>query len=109
MSARLPLKWIILELRVANKVLDRNEHELAGEALLAFPDFLLQRIRVDRTFIHIEERHIVVEHLVEENDKFHKIGVGLLPERLFPFSEEVVQQGSNPVCQRVGVELAIEW
>ena len=40
----------------------------------------------------LEQRHIVVEHLVEQDDELHEVGVRLLPERLLAFPEDVVQQ-----------------
>jgi hypothetical protein len=45
---------------------------------------------------------------VQQDDEFDKVGVGLLPERFLPSPEEVVEERSNVVRERVGVEVILE-
>src|SRR5262245_11030601 len=45
---------------------------------------------------------------MQENDELDQVCVCLLPERLFAFSKDVVEQRRNSVRQRVGIQLVVE-
>jgi len=62
----------------------------AHDDLLGFSNSLFEKWRRDRTFVHVEERHVVIGDLVKQNDELDEVRVGLLPERLFSAAEEVV-------------------
>jgi hypothetical protein len=45
---------------------------------------------------------------VKEDDEFHEIGVGLLPEGFLAPAEEVVQQRSDVVREGIGIEVVVK-
>ena len=45
---------------------------------------------------------------MEQDDELHEVGVSLLPERLLPSAEEVVDEGGDAVGERVGIETVVE-
>ena len=46
---------------------------------------------------------------MEEDDELHEVGIRLLPERLFPFAEYVIEERRNAIRERVCVEIVVEW
>ena len=67
-----------------------------------------EQIRVDRTFIDIEERDVIESDLMKQDDEFYEVGVGLLPEGFLAPAEQVVQQRSDVVGEGVGVEVVVK-
>ena len=45
---------------------------------------------------------------MQQDDEFHQVRVGLLPERLLTATEQVIQQAGNSVCQRVSFEIVMK-
>ena len=73
------------------------------------PSLILSpELRVDRALVDVEERHVVVEHLVQQDDELDQVRVGLLPERFLAPAKEVVQETGDAVGQRVGIEVVVE-
>ena len=63
---------------------------------------------VDCALVDLEQRHVIVKSLVQQDDEFHQVRVGLLPERLLAATEQVIQQADNSVCQRVSFEIVMK-
>ena len=73
------------------EMLWQDEQEGAFLAVqFGIADFLLEHLGRYRAFIHIEERDVIVGHLVQKYDELHKVRVSLLPERLFASAKQVV-------------------
>ena len=71
----------------------RNQNKMPVEKhLFRLLDSLLRSPGEMACSIDIEQGHIIEGHLVKEDDEFHKVRVGLLPEGFFPFAEQVVQE-----------------
>jgi hypothetical protein len=81
---------------------------VAGEAPLAVRDAGAQLVRVDDVLVHLEERHVVVEDLVQQDHELDQVRARLLPEGLLPAPEQVGHQRGDAVGQRVGVEIVVE-
>jgi hypothetical protein len=64
---------------------------------LAFLNLVLQLVRIDGAFVNVKKRDVVVIDLVQQDDEFHKIGIGLLPEWLFAAPEEVIQETGDAI------------
>src|SRR5262249_198370 len=67
-----------------------------------------EQVRIDRTFVDIEEGDVIESDLVEEGDEFQQIGVGLLPEWLLTSAKEIVEERGNVVGEGVGIEVVVE-
>ena len=63
---------------------------------------------IDGAFVNIEQRHVVVEHLVQQDDELDQVRVGLLPERFLALAEEVVQQTRDAVRQRICLQIVVQ-
>jgi hypothetical protein len=42
------------------------------------------------------------------DDELHEVGIGLLPEGFLAFAEEIVEQRSNVVRERISVEVVVQ-
>ncbi len=62
---------------------------------------------IDRAFVNVEERDVVESDLVQQDDEFDEVSVGLLPERLFPSPEEIIEQGRNAVGKGIRIEIIV--
>ena len=98
----------VVQFLVRQNSVDVHQHVQRAEHLLAAMYPVPQQGRVDRTFVNIEQRHVVVQRLVKQDDELDQVRVGLLPERLFTFAEQIVQQRRDAVRQRVGVKVVME-
>ena len=68
-------------------------------------DFFLEQVGVDRAVVDIPEGHPAVgKDPVELDNPLHQIRVGLLPERIFPLPEQLIQERGNGIGQGVGIE-----
>ena len=67
-----------------------------------------QKFGVDGAFVDVEQGHVVVSDLVQLDDELDEVRVGLLPERLLAFAEQIVQQRRDVVGQCVGVEIVVQ-
>ena len=63
---------------------------------------------VDGRLVNVEQRHIAVQYLVQQDDELDQVGVGLLPEGFFATPKEIVQQRSDPVGQRISVQIVVQ-
>ena len=45
---------------------------------------------------------------MKQDDEFHEVGVGLLPEGFFALPEQVIQEGGDAVGQRIGIQIVVE-
>src|SRR5262249_5104245 len=66
-------KAVAIKRRMFFESVDLNREVFAFETAIALFDFLLQEFGIDRTFVHIKERHIVEKNLVEENDELDEV------------------------------------
>src|SRR6266851_5799892 len=84
-------------------------HKVAShDDLFSFLNAFREERRRDGTTIDIEQGHVVVGDLMKKDDELDQIRVGLLPEGLFSFAEEIVQKRSDAEGQGVGVEVIVE-
>ena len=68
-------------------------------------DFFLEQVGVDRALVDIPEGHPTVgKDPVQLDNPLHQIRVGLLPERIFPLPEQLIQERRNGIGQGVGIE-----
>ena len=67
-----------------------------------------QLVRVDDVLVDLEERHVVVERLVQQDHELDEVRARLLPERLLAAAEQVGHQRGDAVRQRVGVEIVVQ-
>ncbi len=81
-------QMLVIEKRVR---VDHQGGRLA-KAVSSLFDALFEKIGIDGAFVDVEERDVVVDDLVEQDDELDEVRVGLLPEGLLAFAEEVVQQ-----------------
>ena len=87
--------------------LGSHKDELIPEQHLAFLDLRGEKIGVDGAGVNVEQGHVVVEHLMQQDDELHQVGVGLLPEGFLALAEEVIQQGRDAVGQGVGFQVVV--
>ena len=109
----LPGSWTTnskaFELRVGAKVVvSQNEVMTACELVFGFLNPGFEQLGVDRAFVDIEQGHVVIGDLVQLDDELDEVRVGLLPERFLAFAEEIVEQRSDVVCERIGVEVVVQ-
>ena len=76
--------------------------------VLGLSDAVFEERRRDRALVDIEEGNVVVRGLVKKDDELDEIRVGLLPEWLLPPAKEIVEERSNVVRERVGVEVVVK-
>ena len=76
------------------------------QSTFGFFDSAFEQIRIDRAFIDIEKRDVIESDFVQQDDEFDEVGVGLLPERFLASPEEIVEQRSDVVRERVSVEVS---
>ena len=100
----------VVEFRVREYGVDRRPARASVAEHLARlrANPVLQQGRIDRAFVDIEQGHVVVQRLVQQDDELDEVGVRLLPERLFALAEQVVQQRGDAVRQRVRVEIVVQ-
>jgi len=98
LECRIQFERVVFQLVVSHELVEANEHVPGLKPLLPFPDLLLQEVRVTRPLVDIEESHVILEHL----------GIRLLPEGLFAFAKEVVQQGGDAVGKSIRVQVVME-
>ena len=68
-------------------------------------DLFLEQFRVDRAQVDILQGHPTVgKDPVQLDNPLHQIRVGLLPERIFPLPEQLIQERGNGIGQGVGIE-----
>ena len=58
--------------------------------------------------VHLRERRVAVDEPPQQDDELEQIGVGLLPEGLLGFAEQVVHQCGDRKGDRVRVEVVVE-
>jgi hypothetical protein len=96
-------------LRRGDGLFGDDEARLAcREALLAVRDPGAELVRVDDVLVDLEERHVVIEHLMQQDHELDQVRAGLLPERLLPAAKQIGHQRGNAVGQRVGIEGVVE-
>src|SRR5580704_7287948 len=87
----------------------RNGQVVAAQNdVFGFLDALLKKRRRNGAFVDVEQRDIAVGDLVQQDDEFDEIGIGLLPEGVVTASVEIVEQRSNVIGQCVGVEVIVQ-
>src|ERR1700733_1292960 len=85
--------------------LRRQSHRVASEDnLFGFENPLFEQWRRNRTLVDVKERDVFVGNFVEQNDEFHQVGIGLLPEGLFAFAEQIVEQRGDAESQGISVQ-----
>ena len=60
------------------------------QAAFGFFYSAFQQVRIDGAFLDIEKRDVIEGDLVEQDDEFDEVGVGLLPEGLLAAAEQIV-------------------
>ena len=70
--------------------------------------FLPIELVFDDVAIHLRERRVPVGNPSQRDDELEQIRVRLLPERLFGFAEQVVQQTADRVRDRVRIEIVVQ-
>ena len=58
--------------------------------------------------VDLEERHVVVERLVQQDHELDQVRAGLLPERLLAAAEQIGHERGDAVGQGVGVEIVVQ-
>ena len=86
----------------------RRATPLSRQLPLPLRELLGDAVRVDGGLVHVEQRHVVVDDLVQQDHELHEVRVRLLPERLLAPAEEVVQERGDAVGQRIGVEVVVQ-
>ena len=81
---------------------------LAREAPLPFRDPGAQLVRVDDVLVDLEERHVVIERLMQEDHELDQVRARLLPERLLAAAKEIGHERGDAVGQRVGIEVVVQ-
>ena len=72
---------------------------------LGLNDLLSEQFGIDRALVDIPEGHPAVgKDPVQLDNPLHQIRVGLLPERVFPLAEQLIQKRGNRIGQGVGIE-----
>src|SRR5438874_2560882 len=79
-----------------------------GKASVTAGDQVTELVRVDCSFIHIEQRHVIVQDEMQEDQKLDEIGIGLLPEGLLTVAIKIVHEAREAVGERVGVEIGLK-
>ena len=69
---------------------------LRREALLAFRDLGAELVRIDDVLVHLKERHVVVERLVQQDHELDQVRARLLPERLLAAPKRLVMSVAMP-------------
>ena len=77
----------------------------AHDNLFCLLNAFLKKRRRDRAFIYVEEGDVIVGNFMEQDDELDEIRVRLLPERLLPPTEKVVQKRCDAEGEGVGVEV----
>ena len=85
-----------------------DQEEPRRERVPPFFNPLGQQLGIDGAQVHVEQRDVVVEHLVQQDDEFDKIRVGLLPERLLAFAEQVIEQTRDTIRQRIRFQIVVQ-
>ena len=88
--------------------LDGRRHATLGQAPLPHREPLGDAVRVDGGLVDVEQGHVVVDDLVQQDDELDQVGIGLLPERFLAATEQVVEQRGDAIGQRVGLEVVVE-
>jgi hypothetical protein len=78
------------------------------EARRARRDLGAQLVWIDDVLVHLKERDVVVEDLVQQDHELDEIGAGLLPEGLLAPAKQVGHQRGHAEGQGVGIELVVE-
>lgn len=89
-------------------LVDDDAAVLRSEAALPFRNPDAQLVRADDVPVDLKERHVVIEHLMQQDDELHEIRARLLPEPLFTPIEKIGHERGNAVRQRVGIEVVVE-
>ncbi len=87
-----------------------DDHATAGygEASLPVRNPDAELIRVDDVLIDLEERHVVVQYLMEQDHELDEVRTRLLPERLLASAKQIGHEGGDPVGQRIGIQLVVQ-
>ena len=94
---------------VSPEVVRRDQDETAiFQAAFRVMDLALEDFGCDGAFVDVEQGDIVIGDLVQQDDEFDQIRVGLLPEWFPSLSKQVVQQRSDTVGQCIGVEIVVK-
>ena len=67
-----------------------------------------QLVGVDDVLVDLEQRHVVVERLVQQDHELDQVRARLLPERLLAAAKQVGHQRGDAVGQRVGIEIVVQ-
>ena len=80
----------------------------AAKRCSPFRDLEPELVRIDDVLVHLKERHVVVERLVQQDHELDQVRARLLPERLLAPAKEIGHERGNAVGQRVGVEVVVQ-
>src|ERR1700751_2882482 len=79
-----------------------------GKEALRFGDLGLDFVGVYGRLVNVEQGYVAIEHLVQQDDELHQIGVGLLPEGFFATPKQIVEERSDPVSQRISLQFVVQ-
>src|ERR1700751_1337729 len=86
-----------------------NQQEVArGKKALRFGDLGLDFVGVYGRLVNVEQGYVAIQHLVQQDDELHQVGIGLLPEGLFATPEQVVEERSNAISQRIRLQFVVQ-
>src|ERR1051325_5052383 len=68
-----------------------------------------QLLRIDDVLVDLKQGDVIIEHLMQEDHELDEIRAGLLPEWLLSAPEEIRHQRGDAKCQRVCVEIVVQW
>ena len=89
-------------------LVDDDAAALRREALIALRDLEAELVRIDDVLVHLKERHVVIERLVQEDHELDQVRARLLPEGLLAPAKEVRHERGDAVGQRISVEVVVQ-
>ena len=79
-----------------------------GQRRLQGTDLALDLRVFEDVAVHLRERRVAVDETPQQDDELEQIGVGLLPERLFGFAEQVVHECGDRKGDRIRIEVVVQ-
>src|SRR5262249_6846649 len=101
-------KTMLVKGRVLLEGFNFDQKVALRKELIPLGDFVLQDLRVERAFVNVKERHVIVKDFVQEDQEFDQVRVGLLPEWLLAAAKQVVEEGRDSKGGCVGVLVIVQ-
>src|SRR6267142_7046322 len=79
-----------------------------AQEAFSFGDLGLDFVRVYGRLVNVEQGYIAIEHLVQQDDELHQIGVGLLPEGFLATPKQIVEKRSDTIRQRISLQFVVQ-